>query len=66
MVSNVKMIKYFFYKRWMKMNGFILVIEGVGMLSAIWIGAGALSVVVLLHILISILIPLKHFQINTT
>jgi len=66
MVSNVKMIKYFFYKRWMKMNGFILVIEGVSMLSAIWIGAGALSVVVLLHILISILIPLKHFQINTT
>jgi len=66
MVSKVKILKIYFFRGWLKANGFVLIIEALGILSCIWIGAGALSVVVFMHIVISFILPFKHFQITSS
>jgi CDP-diacylglycerol--serine O-phosphatidyltransferase len=62
MVSRLKIIKYHFRKSWMRQYGYIPLIGAGSLVFAPWIGAGALSLGVLLHVILSLLLPDHHFK----
>lgn len=55
MISSIKIIKYRFDPVWLKKYGFILFLELLSLLSFFWIGAAALSLAVLLHLVLSLI-----------
>lgn len=55
MISSIKIIKYRFDSTWLKKYGFILLLELLSLMSFIWIGAAALSLAVLLHLILSLI-----------
>ena len=54
MISQIKILKIHFSKIWLRQYGYLLVLELIALGSWIWIGPVALSVVIVIHILVSI------------
>lgn len=62
MVSRLKIIKIQFSREWLQKNGVLLLVEAACILFSIWLGAGVLSLIILVHILFSLFHPFRNFQ----
>lgn len=66
MISHLKILKIHLSKEWLDQYKFVLIIEILSLFAMIRIGAIVLSLVILIHILLSLLVPTFKNKITTT
>ncbi len=66
MISTLKIVKIQMKKEWWKSFGMIPIVDLLSLLSYFWIGTAALSVAVLVHILMSLIIPNHKLEIQNS
>jgi CDP-diacylglycerol--serine O-phosphatidyltransferase len=66
MISHWKILKIHLSKEWLDKYAFVLIIEIISLGSIYWIGATALSLVILIHILCSLFLNFNKSKTHTT
>lgn len=66
MISTLKIVKIQMKKEWWKILGFVPLLDLLSLASYYWIGAAAISLGVLVHILLSLLIPNHKLEIQNS
>ncbi|MBK8954708.1 MAG: CDP-alcohol phosphatidyltransferase family protein [Saprospiraceae bacterium] len=62
MVSRLKILKIYAQRDWIKKHMLLLFAQAVCFLFIPWLGAGILSLIILVHIIFSLILPFRNLQ----